>query len=71
MAYHFTVAMSNPANGSRSDGATSREPMLPEPADSNATVEFYETDDGTVLYDAENPMAWIYSDGAADLPGRR
>jgi len=63
--------MSNPANGSRSDGATSREPALPEPSATDSTVEFYETEDGTVLYDAENPMAWISSDGAADLPARR
>nr|WP_136688300.1 hypothetical protein [Halorhabdus amylolytica] len=63
--------MSNPANGSRSDGAASREPMLPEPSETVETVEFYETEDGTVLYDAENPMAWIYSDDATDLPERR
>ena len=63
--------MSNPANGSRSDGATTGEPKLPEPSDGAETVEFYETDDGTVLYDAENPMAWIYSDDTADLPARR
>ncbi|WP_135661504.1 DUF7331 family protein [Halorhabdus rudnickae] len=63
--------MSNPANGSRSDGATSREPTLPEPSESDATVEFYETEDGTVLYDAENPMAWIYSDDATALPDHR
>jgi len=23
------------------------------------TVEAYETDDGVVLYDAENPLAWV------------
>lgn len=63
--------MSNPANGSRSDGATTGEPALPEPSVTDSTVEFYETEDGTVLYDAENPMAWIYSDAAADLPVRR
>jgi hypothetical protein len=25
------------------------------------TVEFYETEDGVVLYDAENPLGWILS----------
>ena len=29
-----------------------------EPA-SIATVESYETDDGVVFYDAENPLAWV------------
>jgi hypothetical protein len=23
------------------------------------TIEAYETDDGVVLYDAENPLAWV------------
>lgn len=63
--------MSNPANGSRTDGATTREPKLPEPSETAATVEFYETDDGTVLYDAANPMAWIYCDAATRLPEHR
>lgn len=25
------------------------------------TVEFYETEEGVVLYEAENPLAWIQS----------
>ncbi|USZ70368.1 DUF7331 family protein [Natronosalvus halobius] len=29
-----------------------------EPA-GTATIECYETDDGTVFYDAENPLAWM------------
>lgn len=29
-----------------------------EPA-SIATVESYETDEGVVFYDAENPLAWV------------
>ncbi|WP_246999479.1 DUF7331 family protein [Halosolutus gelatinilyticus] len=24
-----------------------------------ATIESYETDDGVVFYDAENPLAWV------------
>jgi len=61
--------MSNPANGSRSERATTdQSPVLPATAD---TIERYETDDGTVIYDATNPMAWIYSDGAAALPDCR
>lgn len=32
-------------------------PAAPEPE----SVEAYEIDDATVLYDAENPLAWIES----------
>lgn len=61
--------MSNPANGSRSERATTdRSPELPATAD---TIERYQTEDGTVIYDAANPMAWIYSDDAVELPGQR
>jgi hypothetical protein len=38
----------------------------PEPV-GVATTESYETDEGVVFYDAENPIAWIQSDGAIDL----
>lgn len=31
------------------------------PTDFKEAVETYETDDGTVLYDAGNPLAWIES----------
>jgi hypothetical protein len=31
---------------------------IPDETDS---VEAYETEDGTVLYDADNPLAWIES----------
>lgn len=27
-----------------------------------ANIESYETEDGTVLYDARNPLAWIKAD---------
>jgi hypothetical protein len=63
--------MSNPADGSRSDGVPSEGQTLPEPSETAATVEFYETDDGTVLYDAENPLAWVFSDDAIDLSAYR
>lgn len=32
-----------------------------EATDPVEAVETYETDDGTVLYDAGNPLAWIES----------
>ncbi|RKD97512.1 hypothetical protein ATJ93_0500 [Halopiger aswanensis] len=34
-----------------------REPSS-EPAGTE-TIEAYETDDGVVFYDAENPLAWV------------
>jgi hypothetical protein len=31
-----------------------------EPTDgTNGTVESYETDDGVVFFDAQNPLAWV------------
>jgi hypothetical protein len=31
-----------------------------DPADESATtVESYETDDGVVFFDAQNPLAWV------------
>lgn len=27
--------------------------------DGTATIESYETDEGVVFYDAENPLAWV------------
>jgi hypothetical protein len=35
------------------------EAALPETADSEAAMESYETADGVVFYDAENPLAWL------------
>ncbi|WP_435069647.1 DUF7331 family protein [Haloplanus sp. C73] len=31
------------------------------------TVEAYEIEDGTVLYDAENPLAWVESSAAVSV----
>ncbi|WP_254822715.1 MULTISPECIES: DUF7331 family protein [Haloglomus] len=36
-------------------------------ADAVATTEAYETDSGVVLYDAENPLAWIQADNACQV----
>ncbi|MFB6282473.1 MAG: hypothetical protein ABEK59_00870 [Halobacteria archaeon] len=30
-------------------------------------IESYETEDGTVLYDSENPLAWIKSESAVEI----
>ncbi|ELY76046.1 hypothetical protein C486_18539 [Natrinema gari JCM 14663] len=40
------------------DDATDRSEPSSEPA-GTATIESYETDDGVVFYDAQNPLAWV------------
>ncbi|WP_436343262.1 DUF7331 family protein [Natronorubrum sp. FCH18a] len=40
------------------DDTTDRSEPSSEP-EGTATVESYETDDGVVFYDAENPLAWV------------
>jgi hypothetical protein len=41
----------------------------PEPTESDAvqTTEAYETDEGVVFYDAENPTAWMQARATLDL----
>ncbi|MFO7925482.1 MAG: DUF7331 family protein [Halobacteriota archaeon] len=39
----------------------------PAVIDAVRTTESYETDDGMVFYDAENPLAWMLSDHVVDL----
>ncbi len=34
-------------------------PDLPDPSAGLESVESYRTEDGVVLYDAENPLAWL------------
>ena len=45
--------MSTHADNRRENSATASEPT------GVATVESYEVDDGVVLFDAENPLAWV------------
>ncbi|ELY70129.1 hypothetical protein C489_03071 [Natrinema versiforme JCM 10478] len=40
------------------DDATDSSEPSSEPA-GTATIESYETEDGVVFYDAENPLAWV------------
>ncbi|MFC4449534.1 MULTISPECIES: DUF7331 family protein [Halorussus] len=42
-----------------SDELDRAEAALPEPDDAEATVESYQTEDGVVFYDADNPLAWL------------
>ena len=49
---------SDRANELRSD------PALPEAVQ---TTETYETEEGTVFYDAQNPLAWVQSTDAVPI----
>lgn len=35
------------------------EAALPEIDETEAAIESYETEDGVVFYDAQNPLAWL------------
>lgn len=49
----------------KSDRAASSD--APVPMDGTETVECYTVDEETVIYDAENPLAWIETDTAVDI----
>ena len=49
------------------DDATDRSEPRSEPQ-GTATIESYETDDGVVFYDAENPLAWVETSRTLSLP---
>mgnify|MGYP000389194511 CR=1 FL=1 len=55
--------MSDHVDAGRWDSAAEHRPD-PDGID---TVEAYEIEDGTVLYDAENPLAWVESSTAVPL----
>jgi hypothetical protein len=40
---------------------------LPAGEESRESVEVYESEEGTVFYDAQNPLAWLQSTGAVPL----
>lgn len=42
----------------------------PEPETAAAEIEAYETADGVVLYDAQNPLAWMKASNAVVLGDR-
>ncbi len=48
---------------------TDRPGDAPEPAQSDAvqTTEAYETEEGVVFYDAENPTAWLQARATLEL----
>ncbi|ACV49000.1 MULTISPECIES: DUF7331 family protein [Halomicrobium] len=61
--------MSDNAHADERDSAEERrsKPGLPAAVE---TTETYETDEGTVFYDAENPLAWLQTDSAVTLTER-
>ncbi|MFP4626587.1 MAG: DUF7331 family protein [Natronomonas sp.] len=50
------------------DSAGANAHLEPGVVDAVARTEFYESDDGVVFYDAENPLAWIQADSTLLLP---
>ncbi|MFB6124517.1 MAG: hypothetical protein ABEJ59_00995 [Halanaeroarchaeum sp.] len=47
-------------------------PELPADPDPAETIEAYRTsDDGVVLYDADNPLAWVKSTAAVPIGDQR
>jgi hypothetical protein len=57
--------MSDHAN--HGDELDRAEAALPEAEEPEAAVESYETDDGVVFYDAQNPLAWLKAGDAVTL----
>ena len=57
--------MPDPDTKAEQDSADER----PEPvvADAVETTESYETEEGVVFYDAENPLAWMQAETVVDL----
>lgn len=56
--------MSDHADADAEWGSDRSTPTEPAGAD---TVEAYETDEGVVLYDAENPLAWLQASNSAAI----
>lgn len=48
-------------------GESERDSLGPPETDAARSTESYETSDGVVFYDSENPMAWVQADNAIDL----
>jgi hypothetical protein len=62
--------MTDRANG-KAELDSAAEKRTPDVSEAVETVEAYETDDGVVLYDAENPLAWVQADGAVEIEDAR
>ena len=58
-------------NATHDDKRGSAAPALPEGDDPREGIETYETADGVVLYDSENPLAWLKATHAVPLGDQR
>lgn len=57
------------ANHDRWEDGDGREPTAT--ADAVESIEVYQADDGIVLYDARNPLAWVQSNRSVGLEESR
>ena len=57
--------MPNVDASSESDGIDTQDDQ--GVSDAIRSTESYETEDGVVFYDSENPLAWMQADEAIDL----
>lgn len=46
-------------------------PELPAAEERLDSIERYEADGGLVLYDADNPLAWVKGSNAVDITSQR
>jgi hypothetical protein len=70
MCYHIAWGeVTQMADHARSgdENGTPDAPCLQGTDDGCETIEAYETDEGVVLYDARNPLAWLKATHALDL----
>lgn len=63
------VPMSNHATSGETDSTDERwaDPGVPSAVQSTET---YQTEEGTVFYDAQNPLAWLQTESAVRLNDR-
>lgn len=62
--------MSSDPDSERRDGPGQAPPDGPDPSVGLESVESYETEDGVVLYDADNPLAWLKATRAVPVSDR-
>ncbi|GGM71857.1 hypothetical protein J2752_002297 [Halarchaeum rubridurum] len=58
-------------NATQDDERGNNVPQLPEGDDPRDGIETYDTTDGVVLYDSENPLAWLKATHAVPLGDQR
>lgn len=59
--------MSDHAPTGRDEQQSDERPSLPDEAAEFEPIEAYETEDGVVFYDAQNPLAWMKATNAVRL----